>query len=215
MQVPDRLVGIATLLHDQNLALASGDDNARRALTLLIAQQAAHDLGMQWGTKSAGNGRPASKDAIAFQAPDGRLYSWDWQNGDTRNVSSGRDLEDITGQVFLPVTPQDHLRGVPATGGPVAPPPAVEPAPDLLGAIRALAEEIRQLRGTVTALALDETDTQTIYQQNERIYADLTKRIEAVTPQVAPVVWPVYRSTITLPAFLGGTRTVTLTPSAK
>lgn len=209
MQVPDRLVVIAQALHDAHLDLATGTDDQRRALTKLIAEQAAHDLGMQWGTKTAGAGRPPSKDAIAQMLSDGRLLSWDWQNGETRNVSASRDLEDITGQQFIPVVPSNHLGEF---GTPVVVPPPVPASSQVLGELRELREELRRLTAMTQAVAEDRGAIAAI-QMAQR---ELTAAIDAVRlSEPVPVVWPVYRGTAALPAFLGGTRTVTLVPSEK
>jgi len=106
--------------------LAQGSEDDRRTLTLMMAQQARLDLGAAYGTKRADPGRPPSKDAIAYQdVVNDKLYAWDWQNGSTREpqLHAGDTAGDITGQVFIVVSPVDHLGGeiptpMPPTPGP-------------------------------------------------------------------------------------------------
>jgi hypothetical protein len=83
-----------------------------RAWTKKLGEQLAFAIGPHWGVKSAAAGRPQSKDAIALNE-GGRLIGFDTLVGvgtghPSLNVSqiSG---EDITGQIFIPVTPTDHL----------------------------------------------------------------------------------------------------------
>jgi hypothetical protein len=111
MKLPQRATDVIRELYERNKPLAQGDDNQRRALTKIIAEQICFDLGPTWGTKRADSGRPPSKDAIAQKQPDGKLFSWDWQNGATREPIDDPDHVDITGQVFIEVAPVAHLDG--------------------------------------------------------------------------------------------------------
>lgn len=122
MKYPPRVQQIINALWAQHQDLARGDDDQRRALTLMIAQQCRFELGESWGTKSADSGRPPSKDAIA-QQQGATLWGWDTINGTTREPNMFPDGEDITGQHFIAVQPVDHL------GGTEIPPPPQPPQP--------------------------------------------------------------------------------------
>ena len=133
MNLPGRVNTIINELYNRNTVLAKGSDDDRRALTMKIVQQICYEFGPKWGTKRADPGRPPSKDSIAYL--DGStLWSYDWQNGSTRapHVPMGR-LIDITGQVFIPVTPTNHLKdeNKPPVVPPVTPgvPPVNPPTP--------------------------------------------------------------------------------------
>lgn len=115
-----RLVDIVNALYQQHEGLATGNDDDRRQLTLMMAEQARFDLGPHYGTKRADSGRPPSKDAIAYMDTDGKLYAWDWQNGATREpqIHVGDPAGDISDQVFIKVSPVDHLQGTSPTPSP-------------------------------------------------------------------------------------------------
>jgi hypothetical protein len=107
MQLPDRVKQIITILADRFPDLRKGDDDQRRALTLKFAQQIRFELGESWGTKSAGQGRPPSKDAVARMF-EGKLYGADVINGSTREPQFP-DMEELPGQLFISVNPVNHL----------------------------------------------------------------------------------------------------------
>lgn len=190
MRVPDRVVEICRALWSRDLA--EGDDDARRALTRLIAEQVAFELGPQWGTKRADPGRPPSKDAVAYQlvaVRDGQvvgttgLLAWDWQNGTTREVNPAGEMQDITGQVFIPVAPTNHLG---ESGAPPEVPPPVTPPEDVLGQIlarlsaaeKALADIKDVAEENAANISLVNGGITQIVMQNERIYKDLANRID-------------------------------------
>lgn len=89
--------------------LLNGNEDERRQLMGIIAAQAAWCCGPSWGWKRADNGRPLSKDAIAQQQPDGKLYAWDCFTGAIPRQFAGHEAIDITGQVFVPVEPKNDL----------------------------------------------------------------------------------------------------------
>lgn len=158
MTLPTVVAVVAGQLAARYPDLALGNDDQRRLLTRRIAEQVAYALGPAWGTKRADPGRPPSKDAIAYLDPDTqRLYSWDWQNGTTRAVNPHRtpsgdavEMEDITGQVFIPVSATDYLQSAgEGPGTPVEPHPAQPAPPDLeaaLARLTALEERLEGLR---------------------------------------------------------------------
>jgi hypothetical protein len=151
--LPDRVYRLVVELAARFPELRRGDDEARRAFTLKVAQQVCFSLSPWWGTKRAGAGRPLSKDAIAFQddaADPPQLIGWDLIDGTTREVHPHPIMgEDISGQVFVSVDPVNHL-------GTAPPPPP--PAPDAeLDAIEArlAALEDRQIALTARLEALE------------------------------------------------------------
>lgn len=109
MKFPGRGQDIIASLCGKNQALALGDDDARRLLTRMIAAQMAFELGTRWGTKTAGVGRPQSKDSISYDSEP--VINWDWQDGASRQPKqiAGTDGEPLPGQIFFPVTAQDYL----------------------------------------------------------------------------------------------------------
>ena len=107
------------------------EERARR-WTYGLAEQIGYDYpALRFGSKRADQTRPLSKDTLA-QHPEknaGRLYSWDQLSGagtGTPTLVVSPDGEDITGQVFVPVKPTDHLSGAPTTPTP-EPPSSVIP----------------------------------------------------------------------------------------
>lgn len=114
----------------ESALIKSQNDDDRRAWALKAAEQLAFSVSPQWGTKRSAPGFPQSKDAVARHV-DGRLCSWDIVDGSSREVRFGL-VEDITGQVFIPVTPRNHV---------AAPSPAPEPPAE--SDLRGLLEELR------------------------------------------------------------------------
>ena len=91
--------------------------------------------------KRADGGRPISKDTIAQQA-GGRLYIWDLISGagTGHGVLQVGEREDITGQVFVVVTPTNHL----GTVGPVHP-----PTTDLESRVAALEHKLAAMKSAL------------------------------------------------------------------
>lgn len=161
MKWPERVQLIVEQMISANKALAnSTEDNNRRLLTLMIAEQVCFEFGISWGTKRADPGRPPSKDSLTFNDPvTSRLWNFDYQNGSTRAANIFPEAEDITGQIFIRVNPVDHLE----TGtGTTTPPPPSTPTPVPTGpgtglATRAdidkLFERLDNIQAAVAALA--------------------------------------------------------------
>lgn len=155
---PERGVQIIDALY--NPVLAQGTDDQRRELTRTFVEQLVFEKpGDGWTWKSADPGRPPSKDSIS-RIVNGRLCNWDWQSGSTRqrSVQVGQIGDDITGQNPISVAGVNHLIDAP----PVVAPPVVTPPP----------------MQTVV-------DLSAITAQNERIFANLTAQLQAVTEQNA------------------------------
>lgn len=211
MMIPTRLVAIAQAMRLRFPDLAKGTDDQRRALTTMIAQQAAFELGPQWGTKASSRTNPASKDAIAFLSATGTLWGWDSLNGTTREVSDSLEMEDITGQFFIPVVPQDLLGQTGETPGRSTP---VEPPAPVLGAVedalRAFRAEVRSDLERLKQQTAE--DHGTLAAQADRIYVDLCNRLQVPVTVIAPTpVPPVYEGSVTI---FGRTLTFVLTPRA-
>jgi len=88
-------------------------DEQARQYVAKFAAQCAFSIGPQWGAKNAGGGRPLSKDVVACQE-GGRLYGFDMFSGLGENVTTvnpSPSAQDITGQTFVPVAPQDYVGG--------------------------------------------------------------------------------------------------------
>ena len=116
-----------------------------RAWTRSLAQQIVFSTNdRSWGCKNAGGGRPQSKDALAHQV-GGNLFGFDLLFGvgtGSPSLVPSPSGEDITGQVFMPVDPVDHLGGVPASG-PASGPAVAPPTGDLAGRVATLEAAVK------------------------------------------------------------------------
>lgn len=122
-------------------SLNQGDDDQRRQFALIVAEQFAFSFPNQgWGSKSAGAGRPQTKDVVARQGMMG-LEGWDLVDGATRQVTCTSHV-DLQGQVFIAVAPRDHLGGSPPPPPPgPLPGPLPPPPPELLTATADLQQQ--------------------------------------------------------------------------
>jgi hypothetical protein len=146
MKYPARVQQIIDELARKNPDLVAGDDEARRRLTMLFAQQARFELGPNWGTKRASPTRPLSADAICTQDP---FVGWDTQIAGGV-IAQFPESIDLAGQVFVPVDPVDHLRtstppvSEPTGGGGETTPPAADRTAEILAAIQASEDRTRE-----------------------------------------------------------------------
>ena len=151
MRLPERAVQIIHTLHSLHLDLARGDDPQRRALTRMMAEQIAFELGPRWGCKARSEALAAeyqSKDAIAYLNDDGSMDIWDWQNGSSREPQVHPNMEPMYAnerQWFIRVNPVNHLK-VPAVA-PDPPPHVDPPAPQQPIVNGVSAEEVRAIIG--------------------------------------------------------------------
>jgi hypothetical protein len=143
---PARFGEIAQALYATAHLTAASSDDAKRVVTIQLAEQMAFEFpGQGWGAKTAGNGRPISKDCVAkvesltggTSIVKGVCYDWIKGGG---GVQLPPLANDIAGQVFVPVAAVDHL----AVSTPPPPPP---PAPG-----RDLVAELDALNARVAAL---------------------------------------------------------------
>jgi len=98
-----------------------------------------------WCHKSAGGGRPHSKDCIAVQNA-GRFYGWDIiinAASPAATLDLNADSQDLTGQVPEPVMPQNYL-----DDGPEPPPPLLD-IEARVAALEAAARHIATILGTI------------------------------------------------------------------
>lgn len=132
-QIRSRFIGAFPI--PQGMPGEEFEERARQ-WTIKFAEQVAFDVPHQgWGMKRADPNRPISKDTIS-KLEGGRLLIWDLLTGTgtgTPRPVDNPESEDITGQLFVEVTPTNHLKGVapPATtltsdSRTVAPPPMAE-----------------------------------------------------------------------------------------
>jgi hypothetical protein len=135
--------------------LNKGTDDQRRQFALIVAEQFAFSFpGEGWGSKSAGGGRPQTKDVVARQR-NGVLDGWDLVNGSTLDVVCTSHV-DLQGQQFIAVNAVDHLES--------APPPPPPPPGDFVTrqqfetALSALEARIAKLEQTPPASGGDPSD---------------------------------------------------------
>ena len=121
--LPKQIQDVVRELWKRNKHLSSGSstDEKRRSLTKMIVEQVVYLFGNNYGWKTAGEGRPPSKDSLARKEEDGRLISWDLFLGTTQEPITDPVSEDITDQIFISVTPVNHL-------GSTIPSPKVPPS---------------------------------------------------------------------------------------
>lgn len=163
---PQRGIEIIDALYANHKGLAHGDDDARRMLTRMIAEQMRFELG-SWSTKSAGSGRPQSKDSIALPVGTaGAFCNWDWQHGSTRvrTINAGTRGEFINDQQPLPTSAVNHLGGIvappePPTAPPV--PPSPTPISDsvmaaIVASIQGLQKDVREIRTAQELIKADD-----------------------------------------------------------
>jgi hypothetical protein len=116
MDIPPRIIAIAQALLAQNPGLTTGSDDQSRLFVKLVAQQAAFELGPQFGLKAASANRPQGPSQIARQAPDGSLGGWRIVDGDGSasgtkgGIVPNPPFQDFSGQLFISVDPIDHLK---------------------------------------------------------------------------------------------------------
>jgi hypothetical protein len=124
---------IWTLIHQmvledytEKVGMPALGSEAAREWTFNLAEQFAFSFPNEnWGTKRASPTRPPSTDVICIKSP---FEGWDVIRNQgipsqTLNNLVGHYGESLTGQVFIPVKPIDHI-------GPSNPIPEPEPEPE-------------------------------------------------------------------------------------
>lgn len=108
---------------------APNNDDACREWTRRVAEQFAFTFpGEGWGHKSAGNGRPPSTDVIATSSPFEGYDLINNQGAGNQSLNTRPGAIPLPGQVFITVTPTNHIGSV------VEPPPPPPPPPSNLEA---------------------------------------------------------------------------------
>lgn len=187
MVLSARHVEIITTLWERNQALANGNDDQRRELTRMIAEQCCFEFGPRWGTKAAAAGSPPSKDAIAYLLDNGRIDIWDWQNGSSRKpqVHAGKAADyPNEPQNFISVPPFNHLRSQP----PPPPPPDPPAEDDVLKALVALKADIEEIGEHISAI---ETGIAALLAAPGTDIEPLLVRVQAIEDLLRQGGWPV------------------------
>jgi hypothetical protein len=147
---PPRFGDVAQALYTKAHLTPASSDDEKRVVTIQLAEQLAFEFpGQGWGAKTAGAGRPISKDCVAkvesltggTSIVKGVCYDWILGGG---GVKLPPQVNDITGQVFVPVAAVDHLGAAPA------PPPPPPPASDLESRLAALEQRVAKLEDSVS-----------------------------------------------------------------
>lgn len=102
-----------------------------RQWSIRFAEQVAYSEGKEWGMKRADPNRPISKDTLSRYA-GGKLLIWDLLIGTgTGNprLNPNPESDDVTGQVFEPVMPRNHLDAITPSSTPLPPLPPADLGP--------------------------------------------------------------------------------------
>lgn len=121
MNIPNEILPIARRFAEVFPLWLHGNDDERKIEHTKFCQQVVFETGNRlYGTKRASPTRPLTKDALALK--DGNtLHAWDLVTSwGTLNFDS---YHDITDQVFVEVSPVNHLGSEPIPG----PEPGPEP----------------------------------------------------------------------------------------
>jgi hypothetical protein len=157
MQLPDSVKAIRARYVAQ-YPVPTGDpgeafEERARQWSIRFAEQVAFEQGPLWGMKRADNGRPISKDTITLYGDDA-LTIWDLLTGTgTGNPRLVDDPhgEEIRGQVFVKVTPVNHLGAAPPQ--PTTPQPPLADLVAVVAAMSNLTSDIDTLRRRVEDIA--------------------------------------------------------------
>lgn len=188
MVLNERQVSIIHQLYNLHVDLARGNDDQRRQLTRMIAEQICFEFGSDWGTKSSSPTNPQSKDSISFRLNSQTFDNWDWQNGTTRKpqVHVGQSGTTLTGQHFIVVTPTNHLG---TSNGGTEPPDNIE---EKLNLIIAQNSELKNTLSTMQqVLAHVNINTNEIKSLSQQI---LDKPTGGGGP--FPITYPTYRGRV-------------------
>lgn len=177
MTLPQKVQEILEKMYEKFGHMNFQGEEMRRQWTRRVAEQLVYTFGKGsgWGHKAADPGRPPSKDAIAQQQKDGRLFGWDIINGSDLSLIKEGLFHDITGQHFIEVEAVNYLDN----GSDPAPPPQVPQPPtecqckDAIGRVEAaianvsvrLSELLTRVEFVVTridAVQLDVNKTRTV-----------------------------------------------------
>jgi hypothetical protein len=105
--------------HAKHPIPAIGKSGTRRWMEALVKTIAARFPGQGWGLKKSAEGHPVSGDVLARQGPHG-LEGWDLIVGAgsaSPKLATNPAHHWLTGQVFIPVTPEDLMDATLDLGG--------------------------------------------------------------------------------------------------
>jgi len=145
MQLPETVQTIVDSLYARFHDLAHGTDDQRRELTRKICEQSRFTMGTEYGWKKSAEGHPPSKDVLAKRG-GAELIGWDLFNGDTRVPNHLPESISLAGQIFIEVSPIDHLN---AGNPPGDDPPETG---ELERRIVVLETDVRGMRDEITGL---------------------------------------------------------------
>jgi len=193
MQLPDSVKAIRTRYlkqyHVPQGTPGEAFEETARQWSIRFAEQVAFELGPMWGMKRADPNRPISKDTLSFYADD-TIRIWDLLTGTgtgSPRLVENPESEDITGQVFVRVTPTNHL-GVaqpPVTNPPDLPPADLGP---VMSAMSNLTSKIDTLQGHVDALELVIGKVVASQQATVENFAALDRDAESRTQQILAAI---------------------------
>jgi len=157
MQLPQKVQEILEKMYQKFGWMNFEGIEMRRKWTRMTAEQLVYTFGKGsgWGHKASTETSPPSKDAIAQQQKDGKLFGWDIINGTDLSLIKEGMFYDITGQYFIEVPAVDHLDSgsSPQPPAPVPAPPAECQCEDALrrmaSAIDALSVRLSELQSGV------------------------------------------------------------------
>lgn len=206
MKLPEQIKSIRTR-YIQRFPVPQGEpgeafEERARQWSIAFAEQVAFEQGALWGMKRADPNRPISKDTIALYADDGIIRIWDLLIGTGTGrprLAEDPDAQDLRDQVFVPVTPTNHL----AADAPVPqdpPRPDAPPAADtarmealeqrmlaLEGLLAAQATVLFGLRDAIVGAATDQK--QAAEARHAEIVVQLATLIDRPEPAPLPRAW--------------------------
>lgn len=206
MKLPEQIKSIRTR-YIQRFPVPQGEpgeafEERARQWSIAFAEQVAFEQGALWGMKRADPNRPISKDTIALYADDGIIRIWDLLIGTGTGrprLAEDPDAQDLRDQVFVRVTPTNHL-AADATAPQDLPRPDAPPAADvahmealeqrmiaLEGQIQAQATVLFALRDAIVGAATDQR--QAAEARHKEIMAGLGTLIDRPVPAPQPKAW--------------------------
>lgn len=209
MKLPEQIKSIRTR-YLQRFPVPQGEpgeafEERARQWSIAFAEQVAFEQGALWGMKRADPNRPISKDTIAFYADDGIIRIWDLLIGTGTGrprLAEDPDAQDLRDQVFVRVTPTNHLGA--DTPAPQDPPRPEKPtaadaacAPRMAtleqrmialeGRIQAQATVLFALRDAIVGAASEQRQADET--RHAEIAAQLTALLDRPVPAPQPRAW--------------------------
>lgn len=123
MTLPLDVQKVVAQMYEKFGSMNHQGDEMRRKWTRMVCEQLVYTFGVGsgWGHKASSPTNPPSKDGIAQQQGDGKLFGWDIIAGGTFELIKEGLFHDITGQHFIQVPPVNHLTGAEPPAPPAPP----------------------------------------------------------------------------------------------